>query len=133
MTSVDSNVIFAALSPSERHHQQAHALLRQINERGLVLSPVVYAELMASSERKTLRLFLQLAGLEVLWEMPAVIWERAGEAFGEYARTRRAGSLPRRIVADFLIAAHAEYYGLSVLTFDDTVYRAMFPTVPLVE
>jgi predicted nucleic acid-binding protein len=132
MTSVDSNVIFAALSPHEHHHQQARALLKQANEGGLALSPVVYAELMASTERDSLRMFLQRAGWGVLWEMPAAVWERAGVAFGEYARARRAGTLPRRIVADFLIAAHAEHHGLSVLTFDATVYRAVFPAVPLV-
>lgn len=62
MTSVDSNVILAALSPHERHHQHARARLKQADEGGLVLSPIVYAELMASTERDALRTFLQRAG-----------------------------------------------------------------------
>jgi predicted nucleic acid-binding protein len=127
VTSVDSNVIFAALTPHETHHERARQLLREANPQGLRLSPVVYAELMASSEREALKEFLERAGLEVLWEMPAAVWERAGVAFGDYARARRGGRLPRRLIADFLIAAHAEHHGLSVLSFDDTVYRAVFP------
>jgi predicted nucleic acid-binding protein len=131
MTSVDSNVVFAALSPHEPHHARARALLKGAGQGGLRLAPVVYAELMASSMREVLKLFLERAGFDVLWEMPASVWERAGVAFGEYARARRKGQLPRRLVADFLIAAHAEHHGLRVLTFDDTVYRAVFQDIEL--
>lgn len=132
MTSVDTNVILAALSVPEVHHELARELLERADESRLVLSPVVYAELMASSQRDVLKLFLERSSLEVLWEMPPVVWERAGVAFGDYARVRRGGRLPRRLIADFLIAAHAEYYDLTVLTFDDTVYQAVFPKVRLI-
>ena len=51
MTSVDTNVIFAALSVPEVHHGLARELLERAGESGLVLSPVVYAELMASAQQ----------------------------------------------------------------------------------
>jgi hypothetical protein len=44
----------------------------------------------------------------------------------------RGGSLPRRLVADFVIAAHAEEHGLGVMSFDDTVYKAVFPGLRLI-
>jgi predicted nucleic acid-binding protein len=55
------------------------------------------------------------------------VGELAGTSFGDYARQRRSGKLPRRLIADFLVAAHAAHHGLRVLTFDRTVYDAMFP------
>jgi predicted nucleic acid-binding protein len=99
--------------------------------RNRVICPVVYAELAASRAWEGLRLFLERAGVEVLWEMPEAVWERAGRAMGEYARLRRGGVLPRRVVADFLIGAHAEYHGLTIATFDRVVYEAVFPAVPV--
>lgn len=132
MTSVDSNVIFSALAPHEANHAVARRLLREASEDGLVVVPVVYTELMASPNRVALTEFLLFSGIAVLWEMPPEVWERAGTAFGEYARVRRGGELPRRIAGDFLIAAHAEHHGLSVLTFDDTIFRAVFPKLRLI-
>ncbi len=91
-----------------------------------MICPVVYAELAASREWEALKRFLELVGVEVAWEMPEEVWERAGTAMGEYARRRRGGALPRRVLADFLIGAHAEHHGLAVATFDRTVYEAAF-------
>ncbi len=88
---------------------------------------------MASPNRKAVVAFLELSKVDVLWEMPSEVWQRAGIASGEYARERRKGQLPRRLVTDFLICAHAEYHTLAVLTFDDTVFRAAFPKVRLIE
>ena len=87
---------------------------------------------MASAVRDFIRVFLQRAEIATLWAMPESVWKRAGTAFGDYAALRRGGSLPRRIVADFLIAAHAEHHELSVLTFDNTVFANVFPNVQLV-
>jgi predicted nucleic acid-binding protein len=127
MTSIDTNIIFSVLDPDDANHSSARPLLQSEGERGaLVLSPVVYAELMASSARDPILRFLREVAIEVLWEMPPRLWERAGEAFGEYSRERRKGKLPRRLIADFLIAAHAEHHRLDVLTLDDTVYRSVF-------
>lgn len=129
MTSVDSNIVFSALSPVDVNHARARRLLSVAAEGGLVISPVVYAELMASTDREGIEAFLELAGIVVLWNTPPEVWRRAGIAFGEYAKKRRKGRLPRRLIADFLIAAHAEYHALGVLTFDPMVYRAVFPGV----
>ncbi len=34
-------------------------------------------------------------------------------------------------MADFLIAAHADHHNLEMLTFDDTVFKAVFSSVTL--
>jgi predicted nucleic acid-binding protein len=128
MTSVDSNVILAALAKHERHHAAAVELLRDAAANGpLFISPVVYAELMASKQPAVMHEFLDMAQISVAWTMPMEVWDLAGRSFGDYARQRRSGNLPRRLIADFLIAAHAAHHGLRVLTFDRTIYDAMFP------
>ncbi|GAA6736644.1 hypothetical protein YIM1640_08770 [Thermus oshimai] len=59
--------------------------------------------------------------------MPMAVWELAGERFGQYARKRRTTGLPRRILADFLIGAHALHHHLALATFDPVHYRVAFP------
>ena len=128
MISVDTTVIFSALAQREEHHPLAVQMLRAARADGpLFIAPVVYAELMASKRTAAIQDFLAMAQISVVWTMPIEVWELAGRSFGDYARQRRSGNLPRRLIADFLIAAHAEHHGLRVLTFDRTVYDAMFP------
>lgn len=134
MTSVDTNVIFSALNRSDVNHEQARASLQRVSESDvLVISPVVYAELMASPNREGIRAFLERASISVLWDLPPDVWEVSGTSFGTYAKQRRGGVLPRRILADFVIAAHAEHHNLIVLTFDKTIYQAVFPDLTIVE
>lgn len=128
MISVDTNVILAALAPNEAHHETAVRRLRDLGtDRPLVISPVVRAELLATRDPAPALDFLAIAKIPTAWSMPPEAWTLAGEAFGRYALLRRAGKLPRRLLADFLIAAHAQHHGYLVLTFDTTVYDAAFP------
>ncbi len=60
---------------------------------------------MASPNREGVMTFLERAGVSVLWDTPPSVWERSGSAFGAYA----------------------EHHKLSVITFDDTAYKAVFP------
>ena len=135
MTSLDTNVLLTALDTSDPQQASAQQAILKAAQRGpLLICPPVYAELRASASwEQQIRLFLDSTGIRVSWVMPDPIWDRAGEALGSYARLRKGGLLPRRILADFLIAAHAEYHRLTVLTFDPTVYRAVFPQVNLLE
>jgi len=132
MISLDTNVILAAFHPGDASHVQAMRLLEQVGTEPLAICPVVYAELAASRSWEGLRAFLERAQVDVLWEMPPEVWERVGRAMGEYARLRRGGILPRRVVADFLIGAHAEHHNLGIATLDPVVYRAVFGSVRLV-
>jgi hypothetical protein len=54
-------------------------------------------------------------------------------AFHAYAaRRRRHGEAgPRRILADFVIGAHAPQNGYRLLTLDDRIHRAAFPTLKI--
>ena len=134
MISLDTNVVLSALNPEDVHHARARQLLTVHGAtEALFLSPVVHAELMASADAPGIWRFLQKAQITTLWEMPQAAWEAAGKGFGQYAELRRRGVLPRRILADFLIAAHAQHHGLGVMSFDGTVYTAVFPGLRLIQ
>ncbi len=130
MISLDTNVIFSALNTEDGNRRAARAALGAAAAADvLVISPPVYTELRASSSWQFIESWLTASQISTLWEMPPPVWTRAGQAFRAYADLRRDRTLPRRIAADFLIAAHAEHHGVSVLTFDETVYEAVFPLV----
>jgi predicted nucleic acid-binding protein len=61
------------------------------------------------------------------------IWRSAGRAFRGYAERRRKHRDPggRRILADFLIGAHAAAHDYRLLTLDVHLYRAAFPTLKI--
>lgn len=133
MLSLDSNVVISALEADDVNHEQALAALLAHQSNGLVLSPPVYSELRAGSDWAKYGRWLRLTRTRVVWEMPETVWERAGERQGAYAQQRRGGQLPRRILPDFLIAAHAEHHGLDVMSFDRTVYDSVFTGLTLIE
>jgi predicted nucleic acid-binding protein len=120
MISLDTNLILSALNPNDVNYTRALNALDTHAQQALCICPVVYAELRASGAWSAIHAWLNLQGVSVVWEMPASVWESAGVAFGQYAVLRRAGSVPRRLVADFLIAAHAQHHRLEVLSFDAT-------------
>jgi predicted nucleic acid-binding protein len=131
--SLDSNIVFSAFNVHDTNHTRAVSLIsKHAAIEGLVISPMVFAELNASAFRAKLIEFLADCEIEVFWDVPETIWERAGIAFGEYAKKRLAGVLPRRTLADFLIGAHAEQHNLKIMTFDSTAYSAVFPTLELI-
>jgi predicted nucleic acid-binding protein len=131
MISLDTNLIFSAFDQKDTNHLRAIAALNVYSTESFCICPIVYTELRASKVWAGLELWQRLQGIEVLWKMPESIWDLAGIGYGQYATLRKAGALSRRIAADFLIASHAVYHGLDVLTFDETVFKAVFPQVSL--
>jgi len=68
-------------------------------------------------------------GITFDWKMEKADWEAAGDAYRGYVARRQAssGGLPRRMVTDFLIGAHASVRGYTLLTADRWLYNAAFP------
>ena len=79
-------------------------------------------------------MFFQDAGIAIDWNLDEATWRTAGRAFQAYAaRRRRQGEPgPRRILADFVIGAHAMQKGYPLLTLDDRLYQAAFPGLKIV-
>lgn len=133
MISLDTNVIISTLESADSRHAEALAALIREQHQGYVISPAVYSELRAGPDWSRYQNWLSLTRVPVMWSMPQEVWELAGVRHGQYAQLRRSGNMPRRILPDFLIAAHAEYHGLDVMGFDRTVYDSVFTGLNLVD
>ena len=134
---IDTNVISALWNNDDVLNRAAErALERVFGREKLVISGAVYAELMAAPSRTETFLdkFCDEGGITVEWEISEKIWRAAGAAFQSYAGRRRkqGGAEPRRILADFVIGAHALVNGYQLLTLDAGMYRAAFPRLGIV-
>jgi predicted nucleic acid-binding protein len=137
MTAIDTNVIVALWDRDPGLSLAAQSALdTALAAGGLVVSAPVFAELMAAPGRSEsfLNSFFRETGIVLDWNLHEGIWRTAGRAFQKYAARRREKHVsgPRRILADFLIGAHASEGGHRLLTLDDRLYRAAFPRLPLV-
>ncbi len=136
---IDTNVISGFLSGTPTERTLAQQSIRNAAALGkLTLSPVVYAELLAMPGRnpEVVTNFLQEAGFGVDWQLKEGVWLRAARAYRDYAERRRQqqdDSGPRRILADFIVGAHAQEMADALLTFDQKVYKAAFPGLRLLE
>lgn len=130
-TAVDTNVIVALWDRDPTVSNSAQKALDGAVLRGsLVLSGPVFAELMAAPGRTEgfLNKFCNETGMIVEFDLDEEIWRAAGRAFQAYAmqRSKQRDPGPRRILADFLIGAHALRRGYDLLTLDDRLYRTAF-------
>ncbi len=136
-TSIDTNIFIAFWDASDALNSLAQSALNAAWNRGsLVVAAPVYSELLAFPGRSEafLDTFLKETGISVEWEMDEAMWRTAGRAFQSYAarRKRHQGSAPRRILADFLIGAHALRNGYRLLTLDSGLYQTAYPRLTIV-
>jgi len=104
-------------------------------EGALLISPFAFAELHAHPNAKPgfVHTFLEATGVVIDYKMQEQVWSEAGQRFARYAARRRKaiGEGPRRLLADFLIGAHALVQAERLLTLDPKVYRQDFPELRL--
>lgn len=135
-TTLDTNVVIALWDEDPALSRAAQtAMERALAGGSLVLSAPVFAELLAAPGRSTafVDTFIRDTGLQVDWSLNEAVWRAAGRAFQKYATVRRKQKIPgpRRILADFVIGAHASVSGYALLTLDDRLYRTAFPGLRL--
>jgi hypothetical protein len=135
-TAIDTNVVVALWDKDPALSMAAQTALEAAFRRGnLVVSAPVFAELIAAPGRTEsfVGSFLEETGIVVDWDLSEAVWRSAGRACRGYAERRRkqrdAGG--RRILADFLIGAHAQTRGYRLLTLDERLYKVAFPTLPI--
>ncbi|MEM6431083.1 MAG: PIN domain-containing protein [Deinococcota bacterium] len=135
-TAIDTNAISAFLSREPAAQDIRRMLVKAKQAGGLVISGAVYAELLAypNADRAFMDNFLMSTGIQTDFDIRADVWIKAGEAFSSYAERRRehkAGH-PKRILADFLIGAHALLEADRLLTLDKHLYQTSFPKLKLI-
>ena len=135
-TAIDTNVFVALWNRHDTLNLSAAEVLGRVYREGrLSICSPVFAELLAAPGRTgpMLDSMLQDAGVRIDWNMDEAIWRTAGAAYAAYARhRRRSAGAPRRILADFIIGAHAAVRGYRLLTLDDRFFRSRFPGLKVV-
>ena len=127
ITAVDTNVLLDVFRPDPRHGpQSADWLHRAYDDGAIVVCDVVYAELVPFfGDRMTLDRALR----EVNATLSPIDSAIAYEAGMRWMRYRRAGGPRTRIVADFLIGAHALAAADTFLTRDRGFYATYFSDI----
>ena len=131
ITAVDSNVLIDVFEPDPVFGPAStRQLQRCISEGGLIACGVVWAEVVAlAPSRQTFHEAMGSLGVlfDPLDERSAV---DAGVACGAY---RRARGPKDRLIADFVIGAHATVRADRLLTRDRGFYRRYFQDLPVID
>lgn len=141
-TAVDTNILLDVLSAdSERYDEARDSLLNAARAGRVIVSEVVYAELASNFPDETvLEAFLDAISANLEPSSGAAL-HRAGLAWAEYSRRREPGKCPQcgaplpqrqRVVADFMIGAHALVHAGRLITRDRGYYGTYFPDLTLV-
>jgi predicted nucleic acid-binding protein len=102
----------------------------------LVICAPVYCELLAypSATQAFVKEFLRETGISVEFLLDEQIWQTAANAFAAYAHRRRRsrGGSPKRMLVDFVVAAHALLRADQLMTLDASRYQPDFPKLKVV-
>lgn len=131
ITAVDTNVLLDVFQPDPSFGPgSAKALRKAISDGGLIACDVVWAEASAHFESRQAadhalgRLGVGFSALTVFSAVEAGVVQR------EY---RRRGGTRERVIADFLIGAHAQIAADRLLTRDRGFFRSYFPELTVVD
>ena len=125
ITAVDTNVLLDVWVFGAHHQSQSREWLVNAYDRGDVLvCDVVYAELVPAFDDRS-----QLDGAlrAINATTSSVDTNIAYEAGLRWSRYRRSGGPRTRLIADFLIGAHAIPKADAFLTRDQRFYATYFP------
>lgn len=135
-TAIDSNVVSSLWSSEPSADAIESALITARAGGGLVICAPVFVELVAHplAQPEVMDRFLAKTGIIVDFAVDEPIWQRAAEGFAAYAQRRRrsGGDQPKRLLADFIIAAHALQRADQLMTLDAKRYAQDFPDLRIV-
>ena len=134
-TAIDANILSSIWSNEPTAEKVLEQLGKAQQEGALLISPFAFAELHAHPNVPAALIgdFLDETGVAVDYTLDERVWTEAGMRFARYAARRRkaTGEGPRRVLAVFLIGAHALVQAERLLTLDPKVYRQDFPELRL--
>lgn len=124
-TATDTNVLIDLFGDDPHYADQAQGWITAARNRGdVIICPVVYGELVPNFNSKS-ELDTRLRSIEV--QLSPINDAIAYEAGRRWQRYRQAGGTRTRMIADFLIGAHALAAADTFLTRDRGFYRTYFP------
>lgn len=131
ITAVDTNILLDVLTDDPKYADSSESTLESAYDEGaLVISEVVYAELAPGFENQSqLESVLRDFNIRLVTSGSDVAY-LAGTKWSEY---RKSGGTRTRLLADFLIGAHAQLRAERFLTRDRGFYRSYFADLVLLE
>jgi predicted nucleic acid-binding protein len=131
ITAVDTNVLLDVFGADAAFGEASAAAIRSCSGEGrLVACEIVWAELgsvfPSAGEAADAMSSLQI-------DFDAVQWETALAAGVSWREYRRRGGARTRLVADFLIGAHADHQTDRLLTRDRGFYGSYFSELEIVD
>ena len=124
ITFVDTNVLLDVFLPDPLHGKNSSVALEKVFHDGsIIINEIVYAELAPQFEnQKLLNDILSRLGIKMAVADTEIAF-LAGETWNNY---RKSGGKRDRIIADFLIGAHALLKADRLLTRDRGFYKNYF-------
>jgi predicted nucleic acid-binding protein len=134
-TALDSNILSSLWSAEPSAPRVRQQLIDARAQGSIVVCAPVYVELGAHPllSPGTVDRLLAEAGVAVEFDLEERVWRMAAQGFAAYAQRRRrsGGQPPKRLLADFVIAAHALLCADRLLTLDSSRYQQDFPNLQL--
>lgn len=130
ITFVDTNVLLDVFLPDPKWGQKSKIRLEQsFNQGSLIINEIIYSELTPQFSSKALLddVLKTLSIRIVSLDLKAAY--HAGRIWKNY---RKAGGRRNRILADFLIGAHAEIEAEQLLTRDRGFYKKHFSDIHVI-
>lgn len=130
MIFADTNVIVDILEPDPRWSAWSGGQIAIAVQRDVVVASVVTVAECAGRFAGFLELQVAFDALDLeIDDVPIEAMFAAGQAFRRY---RHAGTSRDKILADFLIGAHASVRRGALITRDTSIYRRYFPDLTLI-
>jgi predicted nucleic acid-binding protein len=130
MTFVDTNVLLDVVTDDPEWGRWSVRHLEIVSAKGdTFINAIVYAEVSIRYARiEDVDGMLAAARIGIS-PIPLAASFMAGKAFKRY---KAGGGIKTGVLSDFLIGAHALFFGLPLLTRDPRRYRAYFPALALI-
>jgi hypothetical protein len=135
-TALDTNILSPVWSAAASAASIADRLSKVRAEGALVICAPVFVELSAvpGLNVQTVRKALAETAIAIDFDLEEDVWMLAAASFAAYAirRRRSGGGAPKRLLPDFVIAAHALLKADRLMTLDASRYSVDFPNLRLI-